>query len=120
MLPSKHCETAQNSVRSLTVSVSHQPQDWKSPRQLSTLWRFTMSLAAMDGSVPRTIRDESNAVTFSDADRRVPYPHNRPLYVTSRVNGIELKRTFSRRWGFHKPYALVNIQAIGDSRQSNS
>lgn len=52
------------------------------------------SCMSAEGSVPRTIRDESNSVTFFDADRRVPYPHNRSLYVTSFVNGMELKRTF--------------------------
>ncbi|KAI8555548.1 hypothetical protein RHMOL_Rhmol05G0180800 [Rhododendron molle] len=52
------------------------------------------SCMSAEGSVPQTIRDESNSVTFSDADRKVPYPHNRPLYITSRINGMELKRTF--------------------------
>lgn len=52
------------------------------------------SCMSAEGSIPRAIRDESNSITFSDVDRRVPYPHNRLLYVTSRVNGIELKRTF--------------------------
>jgi hypothetical protein len=50
--------------------------------------------AAQGGSLPRTIKDESNAISFSDSDRRITHPHNRPLYVTARVNGVELKRAF--------------------------
>lgn len=46
------------------------------------------------GSVARTIREDSNAISFSDADRRVPFPHNRPLFVTAYINGMELKRAF--------------------------
>jgi hypothetical protein len=50
--------------------------------------------AAEGGSLPRTIKDELGAITFSEADRKVLHPHNRPLYVTARVNGVELKRAF--------------------------
>ncbi|KAH7847621.1 hypothetical protein Vadar_028272 [Vaccinium darrowii] len=46
------------------------------------------------GSVARTIREDSNTITFSDTDRRVPFPHNRPLFVTAYINGVELKRAF--------------------------
>lgn len=49
---------------------------------------------AAEGSVPRTIRDESNLVTFSESDRRVKFPHTRPLFVTAYVNGAELRRAF--------------------------
>lgn len=52
------------------------------------------SRMSVERSIPRTIRDESNLVTFSDADRKVPYPHYRPLYMTSCVNGTELKHMF--------------------------
>lgn len=47
-----------------------------------------------EGSVLRIVRDESNLVTFSNADQRVPCPHNRPLYVIACVNRTELKCTF--------------------------
>jgi hypothetical protein len=49
---------------------------------------------AMDGSVPRTIREGANSITFSDADRRVTFSHNRPLYVTALIKGVELRRAF--------------------------
>lgn len=52
------------------------------------------SCMSAEGSILRTIRDESNSITFSDADQRIPYPHNRPLYITSCINGTELKHTF--------------------------
>lgn len=48
----------------------------------------------VEGSVLQTIRDESNLITFTDADRQVPFLHNRPLYVTACVNSVELKRVF--------------------------
>lgn len=49
---------------------------------------------SVEGSVPQTIRDESNSITFTDADKRVPFLHNRPLYVTACVNSVELKCVF--------------------------
>ena len=42
------------------------------------------------------MKNASTIISFSqeDEDHRVPYRHNRPLYVTAEVNGIEFKRTF--------------------------
>lgn len=62
---------------------------------------------SMEGSVPQTIRDESNSVTFIDADRRVPFPHNRPVYVTAFVNKV--KMLLPRWWGFHQSHAFINF-----------
>lgn len=45
-------------------------------------------------SVPRTIREDSNAITFTEADMRIPFPHNKPLYVIVCVNGVERRRAF--------------------------
>lgn len=33
-------------------------------------------------------------ITFSDADLRITFPHNRSLYVTAYVKDVELKRAF--------------------------
>lgn len=49
---------------------------------------------AEGGSVVQTIREESNTTSFSDVDRRVPFPHNKPLFVTDHINGVELKQAF--------------------------
>ena len=46
------------------------------------------------GSVARTIREDSNTIAFSDADKKVPFSHNRPLFVTAYINGMEFKRAF--------------------------
>lgn len=42
----------------------------------------------------KTVEEEENKITFSKADREVRYPHNRPLYVTAIINGIEVWRAF--------------------------
>ena len=47
-----------------------------------------------EGSIPRKAKEQSSAITFSEADRKYPFSHNRPLYVTVFINGVEFKRAF--------------------------
>ena len=42
----------------------------------------------------KTMEEEENNISFSKADREIRYPHNRPLYVTAVINGIEVRRAF--------------------------
>ena len=44
------------------------------------------------GSVNRSIREATTAITFTDSDIQIPHPHNRPLYVPATVHGVEFKR----------------------------
>ena len=38
------------------------------------------------------IKKYTSEVVFSEADRVVPYFHNRPLYVTAIINGVSFPR----------------------------
>lgn len=38
--------------------------------------------------------EEEENISFSMVDREVRYPHNRPLHVTTIINGIEVRRAF--------------------------
>ncbi|XP_028080309.1 uncharacterized protein LOC114281924 [Camellia sinensis] len=44
--------------------------------------------------VPRRIQEDYGAITFSEADRAYPFPHNRPLFVTAYINDAEFERAF--------------------------
>ncbi|CAL5386670.1 unnamed protein product [Camellia sinensis] len=47
-----------------------------------------------EGSIPRKAKEQSSAITFSEVDRKYLFSHNRPLYVTAFINGVEFKRAF--------------------------
>ncbi|GMQ03611.1 hypothetical protein CsSME_00049357 [Camellia sinensis var. sinensis] len=49
---------------------------------------------SVSGSVRKVFRDNSLAITFTEADKQVPFPHNRPLYVPVFINGMEFQRGF--------------------------
>ncbi|XP_059638839.1 uncharacterized protein LOC132281121 [Cornus florida] len=61
-----------------------------------------MWLAAKEGvkevasiiSLPVPQRSPGSAIVFTEEDKYVPTTHNRPLYVTASLNGVELKRAF--------------------------
>ncbi|GMP51912.1 hypothetical protein CsSME_00017954 [Camellia sinensis var. sinensis] len=44
--------------------------------------------------VPRHIQEDYGAITFSEADRAYPFPHNCPLFFTAYINDVEFKRAF--------------------------
>lgn len=48
----------------------------------------------VEGIIIRNITEGSNMITFLEADREVSYIHNRLLYVTVIINGLEARRTF--------------------------
>ncbi|XP_059650167.1 uncharacterized protein LOC132295922 [Cornus florida] len=45
-------------------------------------------------SLPVPQRLTGSAIVFTEEDKCVLTPHNRPLYVTASLNGVELKRAF--------------------------
>ncbi|XP_059669295.1 uncharacterized protein LOC132314449 [Cornus florida] len=45
-------------------------------------------------SLPVSQRSTGSALVFTEEDKCAPTPHNRPLYITSSLNGVELKRAF--------------------------
>ena len=52
--------------------------------------------------VARRIQEAYGAITFSEADRAYPFPHNRPLFVTAYINDVEFKRAFLDGGGVYK------------------
>ncbi|XP_028061728.1 uncharacterized protein LOC114265167 [Camellia sinensis] len=44
--------------------------------------------------VLRRIQEDYGAITFSEADKAYPFPHNRPLFVTAYINDVEFKCAF--------------------------
>lgn len=48
----------------------------------------------LSGSVRKLVRDTSLPITFTEADRQLQFPHNRPLYVPVFINGVEFQRGF--------------------------
>ena len=49
------------------------------------------------GTFANDIRNTPAILTFSKTDHKVPYKHNKLLYVTTMVNGVEFKRAFLYR-----------------------
>ncbi|KAF7130216.1 hypothetical protein RHSIM_Rhsim10G0123700 [Rhododendron simsii] len=48
----------------------------------------------LSGSVRKILRDTHLPITFTEADRQLPFPHNWPLYVPVIINGMEFQRGF--------------------------
>ncbi|XP_028117463.1 uncharacterized protein K02A2.6-like [Camellia sinensis] len=44
--------------------------------------------------VPRRIQEDYGRITFSEANRAYPFPHNRSLFITTYINDVEFKRAF--------------------------
>ncbi|GMP66142.1 hypothetical protein CsSME_00026618 [Camellia sinensis var. sinensis] len=49
---------------------------------------------SVSGSVRKVFRDNSLAITFTEANKQVLFPHNRPLYVSVFINRMEFQRGF--------------------------
>lgn len=65
------------------------------------------------GLMARLVKRFLSEVTFSDADRAVRFPHNRPLYVTSSINGVSFTRTLMDGG------ASINIMSINSFHAAN-
>lgn len=48
---------------------------------------------AVNKGFVKTVKEE-NKISFSKAEREVRYLHNRPLYVTTIINDMEVWRAF--------------------------
>lgn len=57
----------------------------------------------VDGSIPKALAEGSNKIYFTKPNYKVKYIYNRPLYMTTVINGFEIKRAFIDNG------ALVNI-----------
>lgn len=73
---------------------------------LTVAKQFNEQCLAAKGSITRTIKEANTTITFTDADRWVPYGHNRPLYVTATVNDTEFK------WMLMDGGASINIMPL--------
>jgi len=65
------------------------------------------------GPMARLVKKFLSEVTFSDADRAVRFPHNRPLYVTASINGVSFARTLMDGG------ASINIMPINSFHAAN-
>lgn len=62
-------------------------------------------------------RFDDNAPVFYDDDRRsLPTNHNRPLYVTANVNGVELRRAMLNPGSSINIISLSTLDAVGVPR----
>lgn len=48
----------------------------------------------LSGSIRKTLRENHLPITFTEADRQLQFPHNRPSFVPITMDGVEFQRGF--------------------------
>ena len=83
------------------------------PVILDIVRRNTVPSLRWRGPMARLVKKFLPEVMFSDADRAVRFPHNRPLYVTASINGVSFARTLMDGG------ASINIMPINSFHAAN-
>lgn len=63
-------------------------------KALITISEQQYSCMVIEGPVERATQESSNKISFYEDDREAKFTHNRPLYVSALINGLEVGRAF--------------------------